>query len=235
MNEGRTIFSQLISFLPDREFRRCVERYRGDSRLRGLSCWEQFLAMAFAQLTYRESLRDIEASLRAQAAKLYHLGIRGKSRATRWPMPTRRATGVSTRLRRAPDRHRARLVCRANPSAWIWTQTVYALDATTIDLCLSVFPWAPFRSTKAAVKLHTLLDLRGNIPRLSISPTARCTTSTARLALARAGSLLRDGSRLPRLRAAPPSARSGQFLRHARQVEPQGRRRYSHPVDRAPG
>ena len=164
MNEGRTIFSQLISFLPDREFRRSVERYRGDSRLRGLSCWEQFLAMAFAQLTYRESLRDIEACLRALGPKRYHLGFR-------------RSIARST-LADANETHDWRifadfaqhLIGIARPLYADDTlgvdldASLYALDSTTIDLCLALFPWAKFRRHKAAVKMHTLLDLHGNIP-----------------------------------------------------------------------
>jgi hypothetical protein len=100
MNQGRAVFSQLISFLPDREFRRCVERYRGDVRLRGFSYWDQYLAMAFAQLTYRESLRDIEACLRSMQGKLYHLGFRGKWRARRWPTRTNRTIGGSSLISR---------------------------------------------------------------------------------------------------------------------------------------
>jgi len=164
MNDGRTIFSQLISFLPDRDFRRLVARYRGDSRLRGLSCWEQFLAMAFAQLTYRESLRDIEACLRALGAKRYHLGFR-------------RMVARST-LADANEAHNWRifadfaqiLIGIARPlyasDAMVveLDRSLYALDSTTIDLCLSLFPWARFRRHKGAVKMHTLLDLHGNIP-----------------------------------------------------------------------
>ena len=164
MNEGSTIFSQLISFLPDREFRRCVERYRGDYRLRGLSCWEQFLAMAFAQLTYRESLRDIEACLRALGPKRYHLGFR-------------RSIARST-LADANETHDWRifadfaqhLIGIARPLYVGDTlgvdldASLYALDSTTIDLCLALFPWARFRARKAAVKMHTLLDLHGNLP-----------------------------------------------------------------------
>ena len=164
MNQGRTVFSQVISFLPDREFRRCVERYQGDIRLRGFSCWDQYLAMAFAQLTYRESLRDIEACLRSMQGKLYHLGFRGK---------VARST-----LADANESHDWRifadfaqvLIAIARPLHARDTigidldQALYALDSTTIDLCLSLFPWAKFRRRKAAVKMHTLLDLHGNIP-----------------------------------------------------------------------
>jgi hypothetical protein len=164
MNEGRTIFSQLISFLPDREFRRCVERYRGDSRLRGLSCWEQFLAMAFAQLTYRESLRDIEACLRALGPKRYHLGFRRRiARSTL-------ADANETHDWRIFADFAQHLIAIARPLYVGDTlgvdldASLYALDSTTIDLCLALFPWAKFRSHKAAVKMHTLLDLHGNIP-----------------------------------------------------------------------
>jgi hypothetical protein len=164
MNLGRTVFSQLIAFLPDREFRRCVKLYNGDQRLRGFSCWDQFLCMAFAQFTYREGLRDIEACLRASPDKLYHMGIRGKvSRST---------------LADANERHdwrifadfaqilitRARLLYAHDPFGEDLQISAYALDSTTIDLCLAVFPWARFRERKGAVKMHTLIDLHGNIP-----------------------------------------------------------------------
>ena len=164
MNQGRTVFSQLISFLPDREFRRCVERYRGDVRLRDFTCWNQYLAMAFAQLTYRESLRDIEACLGSLQGKLYHLGFRGKvARSTLadanesrdWRIFADFAQRLITTARR---------LYASEPIGVDLDQSLYALDSTTIDLCLSLFPWAKFRTHKAAVKMHTLLDLRGNIP-----------------------------------------------------------------------
>ena len=164
MNLGRTVFSQLIAFLPDREFRRCVTRYNGDQRLRGFSCWDQFLCMAFAQFTYREGLRDIEACLRSSPDKLYHMGIRGRvSRST---------------LADANESHdwrifadfaqiliaRARLLYAHDPFGAELQMSAYALDSTTIDLCLAMFPWARFRERKGAVKMHTLIDLHGNIP-----------------------------------------------------------------------
>jgi hypothetical protein len=164
MNHGRTVFSQLISFLPDREFRRCVERYRGDQRLRDFTCWNQYLAMAFAQLTYRESLRDIEACLGSLQGKLYHLGFRGTvARSTLadanesrdWRIFADFAQRLITTARRQ---------YASEPMGVDLDQSLYALDSTTIDLCLSLFPWAKFRKHKAAVKMHTLLDLRGNIP-----------------------------------------------------------------------
>jgi len=236
MNEGRTIFSQLISFLPDREFRRCVERYRGDTRLRGLSCWEQFLAMAFAQLTYRESLRDIEACLRALGPKRYHLGFR-------------RAVARST-LADANQTHDWRifadfaqhLIGIARPLYADDTlgvdldASLYALDSTTIDLCLALFPWARFRTRKAAVKMHTLLDLQGNIPafihvsdgkmhdvhaldRIDIEPGAYYAMDRAYL----------DFERLYRF-----TLSSAFFVtRSKKNVLLQ--RRYSHPVDKSTG
>ena len=168
MNTGKSIFSQLMDFLPSKAFQRCVKRYQGDYKLKTFSCWDQYLCMAFAQLTYRESLRDIEACLRAQQTKLYHLGIRGRvSRNTLahansvrdWRIYADFAQVLITRARKL----------YANDSFSIeLAQTVYALDATTIDLCLALFPWATFRKHKGAVKLHTLLDLRGNIPTVVI-------------------------------------------------------------------
>jgi hypothetical protein len=164
MNQGRTVFSELISFLPDREFRRCVERYQGDIRLRGFSCWDQYLAMAFAQLTYRESLRDIEACLGAVGGKLYHLGFRGKVARS-----TLADANESHDWRIFADFAQvligiARPLHARDPMGVDLRQSLYALDSTTIDLCLSLFPWARFRRRKAAVKMHTLLDLHGNIP-----------------------------------------------------------------------
>ena len=164
MNLGRTVFSQLISFLPDREFRRCVSRYDGDRRWRGFSCWDQFLCMAFAQLTYRESLRDIEACLRSLGAKLYHMGFRGKiARSTLADANESRDWQIYADFAQVLIRIARPLYAR-HPIGVDLDQSLYALDSTTIDLCLSLFPWAKFRRHKAAVKMHTLLDLRGNIP-----------------------------------------------------------------------
>jgi hypothetical protein len=164
VNQGRTVFSQLLGFLPDREFRRCVARYGGDARPRGFSCWDQYLSMAFAQLTYRDGLRDIEACLRSLGEKLYHMGFRGRvSRST---------------LADANECHDwriyadfaqvligiARPLYAGDPIGVDLAHSLYALDSTTIDLCLALFPWAKFRKHKGAVKMHTLLDLHGNIP-----------------------------------------------------------------------
>jgi len=164
MNTGKTLFAQLMDFLPWTTFGRYVARYGGDKGVRTLSCAEQFRVMAFAQLTYRESLRDIETCLTAQAAKLYHMGFRE---------PVRRSTLADANESRdwriwADFAQRLIIQARAlyarEDLGLELTNTVYALDSTTIDLCLSLFPWAHFRSTKAAVKMHTLLDLRGSIP-----------------------------------------------------------------------
>lgn len=164
MHVGRLVFAQVMDHLPPYEFQKCVERYRGNRKFRGFSCLDQFLSLAFAQLTYRESLRDIEACLRSVSSKLYHMGFRGK---------VARST-----LADANEAHDwriyadfaqvlidiARPMYAAEPLGFDLDNTVYALDSTTIDLCLSVFPWARFRARKAAIKMHTLLDLRGPIP-----------------------------------------------------------------------
>jgi hypothetical protein len=164
MNAGKTVFAQLMDFIPLYEFRKCVEQYQGNYKIKSFSCWDQYLSMAFAQLTYRESLRDIEACLRAAQPKLYHLGIRGKvSRNTL-------ANANQVRDWRIYADFAEILIARArklysHDSFGIeLQQAVYALDSTTIDLCLSLFPWAVFRKHKGAIKLHTLLDLRGSIP-----------------------------------------------------------------------
>lgn len=164
MNLGRTVFAELMAHVPAYEFTKCVERYGGDSRHRGFSCWDQFLCLSFAQLTYRESLRDIQACLRSVQSKLYHMGFRGHI--------------AKSTLSDANEAHDWRiyadfaqvLIATARPMyckeslGFDLEGTVYALDSTTIDLCLSVFPWARFQSSKGAVKMHTLLDLRGSIP-----------------------------------------------------------------------
>ena len=164
MNEGRTVFSQLMSFLPDREFRRCVARYDGDARPRGFSCWDQYLAMAFAQLTYRDSLRDIEACLRSLGGKLYHMGFRGRvARSTLADANDAHDWRIYAEFAQVLIRI-ARPLYASDPIGVDLDQSLYALDSTTIDLCLSLFPWARFRQHKAAIKMHTLLDLHGNIP-----------------------------------------------------------------------
>jgi hypothetical protein len=168
MDTGKPVFAQIMDFLPTYEFHQCVRRYHGHYKMKSFSCWDQFLCMAFAQLTYRESLRDIEACLRSAQRKLYHMGIRGKvSRNTLahanqvrdWRIYADFAQILIGRARRL----------YANDSFGVeLNQTAYALDSTLIDLCLSLFPWAKFRKHKGAIKLHTLLDLRGSIPSLVV-------------------------------------------------------------------
>lgn len=165
MHQGMLVFAQVMAHLPLTTFRRCVAAHRGDHKVQEFSCLDQFFAMAFAQLTARESLRDIEVNLRAQAARLYHMGFRCKTiarntlanaNATRpWQMYADFAKHLISI---------ARPLYAEEPLGLELDATVYAFDATTIDLCLSVYPWAPFRSAKAAIKLHTLLDLHGSIP-----------------------------------------------------------------------
>jgi len=164
MNLGKTLFAQLMEFLPWKTFDRIVDRYGGDQRVRTLSCAEQWRVMAFAQLTYRESLRDIEACLLAQAGKLYHMGLRSPvSRSTLADANERRDWRIYADLAQRLITQARALYAHEDLGLEL-TNTVYALDATTIDLCLTLFPWAPFQQSKAAIKLHTLLDLRGAIP-----------------------------------------------------------------------
>ena len=164
MNSGKTVFSQLMDCLPMYEFHKCVDRYDGHHKVKSFSCWDQYLCMAFAQLTYRESLRDVQACLRAAESKLYHMGFRGKV--------SRNTLSHANQVRdwRIYADFAQVLIAMARPLyaqedfGVQLEQTAYALDSTIIDLCLSLFPWARFRRHKGAVKLHTLLDLRGNIP-----------------------------------------------------------------------
>ena len=164
MHAGKTVFAQVTEWIHPERFRRCVNRYGGNYKLRDFSCWDQFLAMAFAQITFRESLADIEICLQSRRDQLYHLGFRARvahstladaNRTRDWRIYADLAQGLIGR---------ARKLYAKEPLGVELEQTVYALDSTTIDLCLSLFPWARFRSTKAAIKLHTLLDVRGPIP-----------------------------------------------------------------------
>jgi len=164
MNSGKSIFAQLMEFLPIYEFRKCVKRYNGNYKIKSFTCWEQFLCMSFAQLTYRESLRDIEACLRAAHKKLYHMGIRSNiSRNTLANANQVRDWRIYADFAQALIGIARKLYINEDFGIEL-QQTAYALDATIIDLCLSLFPWAKFRNRKGAVKLHTLIDLRGSIP-----------------------------------------------------------------------
>jgi hypothetical protein len=225
-----------MQHVPLSTFRRCVARYRGEHKVQRFSCLDQYLCMAFAQLTYRESLRDIEACLRAQASKLYHMGLRGNvarntlanANATRdWRIYcdfAQRLIGI------------ARGLYAEEPLGIELKDTVYALDSTTIDLCLSMFPWAPFRSTKAAVKLHTLLDLRGNIPSfIFISDGKLHDVNILDQLMPEAGAFYvidrgyLDFERLARFHDA------GSFFVTRAKSNLKAQRRYSHPVDRTTG
>ena len=165
MNTGQTIFSQIMSFIPKYEFDKRVIKYKGNYRIRHFGCWDQFLSMSFAQLTYRESLRDIEVCLNAQPNKLYHMGIKGHVSRTNLANANRKRdwriyaefAQVLISLARKLYQDDSEFIVDLD-------STIYALDSTTIDLCLSLFPWAKFRKTKGAVKLHTLLDIQGSIP-----------------------------------------------------------------------
>ena len=236
MHQGQLVFAQVMDHLPLSTFRRCVARYRGEHKVQRFSCLDQYLCMAFAQLTFRESLRDIEACLRAQATKLYHLGIRGNiarntlanANATRdWRIYADFAHSLISIARR---------LYATEPFGVDLAETVYALDATTIDLCLTVFPWAPFRSTKAAIKLHTLLDLRGNIPSfIHISDGKLHDVYVLDQLVPEAGAYYvmdrgyLDFERLHRLHEA------GSFFVTRAKSNLKAERRYSHPVDRASG
>lgn len=236
MNQGKYVFAQIMEHMPLSTFRRCVDRYGGQHKVKRFSCLDQYLCMAFAQLTYRESLHDIEACLRAQSAKRYHLGFRSNvarntlanANATRdWRMYcdfAQSLIGIARRL------------YADEPLGVDLRDTVYALDSTTIDLCLSVFPWAPFRSTKAAVKLHTLLDLRGNIPSFifisdgklhDVNILDQLTPEAGAFYVMDRGYI--DFERLARFNDA------GSFFVTRAKSNFKAQRRYSHPVDRITG
>jgi hypothetical protein len=236
MNLGKLVFAQVMQHLPLTTFRRCVARYGGEHKVKTFSCLDQYLCMAFAQLTYRESLRDIEACLRAQARKLYHMGIKSRvSRSTLADANEVRDWRIYADLAQSLIGIARRLYAD-EPFGVDLKETVYALDASTIDLCLSVFAWAPFRSTKAAVKLHTLLDLRGNIPTfLHISDGKLHDVNVLDLLLPEPGAFYImdrgyiDFERLHRLHQA------GSFFVTRAKSNLKAQRRYSHPVDRGTG
>src|SRR5436309_394671 len=236
MNQGKLVFAQLMQHLPLTTFRRCVGRYRGEHKVQSFSCLDQFLCMAFAQLTYRESLRDIEACFRAQRSKLYHLGLRSSvARNTLANANAVRDWRIYADFAQSLIGIARRLYVN-EPFGVDLKESVYALDTTTIDLCLSVFSWAPFRSTKAAVKLHTLLDLRGNIPTfIHISDGKMHEVNILDQLLPEPGAFYImdrgyiDFERLYRLH----EAKSFFVTRAKSNLKAQ--RRYSHPVDRSTG
>jgi hypothetical protein len=236
MHQDHYVFAQLMQHLPLTTFRRCVARYNGARKIKQFSCLDQYLCLAFAQLTWRESLRDIEACLRAQSSKLYHLGFRANiARNT-----LANANAVREWRIYADFAHSligiARKLYAEQPLEVDWNDTVYALDSTTIDLCLSVFPWAPFRTAKAAVKLHTLLDLRGNIPSfIFISDGKMHDVNILDQLVPEAGAFYvmdrayLDFERLARLHDA------GSFFVTRAKSNLKAQRRYSHDVDRSTG
>jgi hypothetical protein len=236
MHSGKLVFAQITQHLPLTTFRRCVARYGGEHKVKSFSCLDQYLCMAFAQLTYRESLRDIQACLRAQASKLYHMGIKARvSRSTLADANEVRDWRIHAEFAQSLIGI-ARPLYAAEPFGVDLKETVYALDASTIDLCLSVFPWAPFRSTKAAIKLHTLLDLRGNIPSfLHISDGKLHEVNALDLLIPESGAFYimdrgyLDFERLHRLHEA------GSFFVTRAKSNLKAQRRYSHPVDRSAG
>ena len=234
MYEGKLVFSQVMDHAPQHLFRRCVRQYSGNRYVKTFPCWSQFLCMAFAQLSYRASLRDIEVSLRAHARKLHHMGIRG---------------GVSRNTLANANRRRdwriyaafaqeliaiARPLHAGEPLGPELDNTVYALDSSIVDLCLSVFPWALFRSTKSAIKLHTLLDLRGNIPAfIHVSHAKLGDVNALDLLIPEPGAFyIMDRIYLGRLNVLHSM---GAFFVIRAKSNTRYRRRYSHPVDKSTG
>ena len=236
MHIGKLVFAQLMDHLPWKSFGRIVERYGGDHRVREFSCANQLRCMAFAQLTYRESLRDITTCLRAQSAKLYHLGIRGMvARSTLADANEARDWRIYAEFAQHLIKIARRLYID-EPFGVDLKETVYALDSTTIDLCMTLFPWAPFRSTKAAIKLHTLIDLRGNIPSfIHISDGKLHDVNVLDILLPEPGAFYvmdrgyLDFERLHRLHLA------GAFFVTRAKSNLKAKRRYSRVVDRSTG
>jgi len=236
MNTGRIVFSQIMDFLPLREFRKCFKRYRGNHKVQKFSCLDQFLCMAFAQLTYRESLRDIEVCLRVMQTKLYHMGIRSRiSKSTLADANENRDWRIYGDFAQVLI-HIARELYIKEEFAVELDQTVYALDSTTIDLCLSLFPWAKFRKHKAGIKLHTLLDLRGNIPTfIRITEALRHYVNILDDLLLEAGAFyIMDRGYLDFGRLYTFHQCLAFFVTQAKENF-QFRRLYSHPVDKSTG
>ena len=234
MHQGKLVFAQLMLYLPLSTFRRCVADHRGEHKVKDFSCLDQFFAMAFAQLTYRESLRDIEVNLRAQTSRLYHMGFRCQT-ISRNTLANANATRP-WQIYADFAQHQigmARPLYATEPFALDLDATVYAFDATTIDLCLSVFAWAPFRSTKAAIKLHTLLDLRGNIPSfIHITDGKTHEVNTLDDLTIEAGAFyLLDRGYLDFARLYVIHESKAFFVTRAKS-NTKFKRRYSHPVDR---
>lgn len=236
MYTGKLVFAQAMDHLPLHTFRRCIQRYDGNRHIKRLTCQDQYRCMAFAQLTYRESLRDIEACLKAQSNKLYHMGIRAKiARSTLADANEKRDWRIYADFAQSLIQTARRLYADEDLGLEL-DNTVYALDATTIDLCLSVFPWAHFRQTKAAVKLHTLLDLRGNIPSfIHISDGKLHDVNVLDILLPEPGAFyVMDRGYLDFERLYQLNQASAFFVIRAKS-NLQCRRVYSHPVDKCTG
>ena len=236
MNPGKTVFAQLMSHLSLKEFRKCVNRYRGNHKVRSFSCWDQFLCMAFAQFTWRRSLRDVETCLRAMRPRLYHMGIRGKvSRSTLADANQKRDWRIYADFAQILIRQ-ARHCYQDEDFGLHLDETVYALDSSTIALCLSLFPWARFRKKKGAVKLHTLLDLRGNIPVfIEITDGKVHDLNVLDTLIPEAGALyLMDRAYIKFRRLYDLNQHHSRFIVRAKK-NLQFRRRYSHPIDKTTG
>ena len=236
MNTGQIVFSQITNHLPMHSFRRCVKRYHGNRKIKSFSCLDQYLVMAFAQMTFRESLRDIEACLKAQEKKLYHMGIQGTvarntlanaNKVRDWRIYADFAQSLIAIARRLYSGDEFDLDLK---------NTVYALDSSTIDLCLSVFPWAPFRKSKAAIKLHTLLDIRGNIPTfIHITDGKVHDVNVLDLFVFEPGSFyIMDRAYLDFSRLYSMNEQRSFFVLRAKS-NLKFRRIYSHPIDKATG
>jgi hypothetical protein len=236
MYTGRTVFSQILDGFPMAEFRCCVDRYSGDYKVQSFSCLDQFLCLAFAQLSFRESLRDIEACLRAMQPRLYHMGFRGKvSRNTLAHANEKRDWRIYADIAQILIQHARQLYAHEEFGLEL-EQTVYALDSTTIDLCLSLFPWAPWTHSKAAIKLHTLLDVRGSIPTFIEITPARVSDNSIldRMAPESGAFYIMDRGYIHAARLYRLTLAAAFFVVRTRK-NLQFRRRYSRPVDKSTG
>jgi len=236
MHSGRFIFSQLMDFLPRYEYHKCVQRYRGNHRVRSFSCYDQFVCMAFAQLTYRESLRDIVTCLEVLKPKLFHMGLRGTvSRSTLADANEHRNWRIYADFAHVLIAQ-ARALYAGEDFGVELDNTVYALDASTVDLCLSLFPWAKFRQTKGAVKLHTLLNLRGNIPEfIHISDGKLHDVNVLDILPPEAGSIYVMDRGYVDFKRLYALHRAMAFFVTRAKSNFQCKRRYSHPVDKSTG
>ena len=236
MNTGRNVFSQLMDFLPMNEFRKCVRRYKGNHKVRKFSCLDQFLSMAFAQLTYRESLRDIEACLRAMQPRLYHMGFRSRvSRSTLADANERRDYRIYADFARHLIRD-AKKLYSGEPLSVDLNSAAYVLDSSTIDLCMTLFPWAYNQQSKSAIKMHTLMNLRGNIPEfVHVSGAKVHDMKFLDIIVPEPGAFyVMDRGYIDFARLYAINTASAFFVIRAKR-NLKFRRRYSHPVDKREG